>query len=57
MLARLLLWDQKHYVITGLFVMGCVPGGDASNFWTYLLGANVNLSVSMTFISTVASLG
>uniref|UniRef100_A0A0K0D3C5 P3 protein n=1 Tax=Angiostrongylus cantonensis TaxID=6313 RepID=A0A0K0D3C5_ANGCA len=40
----------------GLFVTGCSPGGGASNFWTLLLDGNVNLSVTMTFISTLASL-
>ncbi|VDM67504.1 unnamed protein product [Strongylus vulgaris] len=41
----------------GLFITGCSPGGGASNFWTLLLDGNVNLSVTMTFISTLASLG
>uniref|UniRef100_A0A914XUJ7 Uncharacterized protein n=1 Tax=Panagrolaimus superbus TaxID=310955 RepID=A0A914XUJ7_9BILA len=40
----------------GLFVTGCSPGGGASNFWTLLLEGNVNLSITMTFISTVASI-
>ncbi|CAJ0597106.1 unnamed protein product [Cylicocyclus nassatus] len=40
----------------GLFICGCSPGGGASNFWTLLLDGNVNLSVTMTFISTLASL-
>ncbi|RCN37384.1 sodium bile acid symporter family protein [Ancylostoma caninum] len=40
----------------GLFITGCSPGGGASNFWTLLLDGNVNLSVTMTFISTLASL-
>lgn len=41
----------------GLFTLGCSPGGGASNIWTYLLGGNLNLSITMTFISTVAALG
>ena len=41
----------------GLFITGCSPGGGASNFWTLLLDGNVNLSVTMTFLSTLASLG
>uniref|UniRef100_A0A183FFQ5 Na_Ca_ex domain-containing protein n=1 Tax=Heligmosomoides polygyrus TaxID=6339 RepID=A0A183FFQ5_HELPZ len=41
----------------GLFITGCSPGGGASNFWTLLMDGNVNLSVTMTFISTLASLG
>jgi len=40
----------------GLFVTGCSPGGGASNFWTLLLGGNAHLSVTMTFLSTIASL-
>ncbi|CAD6195475.1 unnamed protein product [Caenorhabditis auriculariae] len=39
----------------GVFVTGCSPGGGASNFWTLLLGGNLNLSVTMTFISTLFS--
>ena len=41
----------------GLFVLGCCPGGTASNFWCILLGGDINLSITMTFISTVAALG
>ncbi|GBM36762.1 Solute carrier family 10 member 6 [Araneus ventricosus] len=41
----------------GLFTFGCSPAGGASNMWTVLLGGNLNLSVTMTFISTVAALG
>ncbi|KAF2361006.1 Bile acid:sodium symporter/arsenical resistance protein Acr3 [Trinorchestia longiramus] len=39
----------------GLFVTGCSPGGGGSNMWTYLLGGSLDLSVTMTFISTVAA--
>lgn len=35
----------------GLFTVGCSPGGGASNMWTYLLGGNLNLSITMTFLS------
>lgn len=41
----------------GLFVTGCAPGGGASNFWTILLDGNANLSVTMTFLSTLLSIG
>uniref|UniRef100_A0A914PWL4 Uncharacterized protein n=1 Tax=Panagrolaimus davidi TaxID=227884 RepID=A0A914PWL4_9BILA len=41
----------------GLFVTGCSPSGGASNFWTLLLEGNVNLSITMTFLSTIASVG
>ncbi|KAJ8302550.1 hypothetical protein KUTeg_018946 [Tegillarca granosa] len=41
----------------GLFATGCSPGGSASNVYTYLLDGNVSLSVTMTFVSTILSLG
>ena len=41
----------------GLFVLGCCPGGTGSNFWCLLLNGDINLSITMTFISTVAALG
>jgi len=41
----------------GLFVLGCSPGGTGSNFWCILLKGDINLSITMTFISTVAALG
>ncbi|CAN7992443.1 unnamed protein product [Ixodes hexagonus] len=50
------LFDEA-YLQLGLFTFGCSPGGGASNMWTVLLGGNLNLSVAMTFISTIASLG
>ena len=33
------------------------PGGGVSNFYAYLLGGDVDLSITMTLISTVAALG
>lgn len=39
----------------GLFLTGCSPGGGGSNIWTYLLGGSLDLSVTMTFISTVGA--
>uniref|UniRef100_A0AC34QCL2 Uncharacterized protein n=1 Tax=Panagrolaimus sp. JU765 TaxID=591449 RepID=A0AC34QCL2_9BILA len=44
-----------HAFALGLFVTGCAPAGGASNFWTLLLDGNVHLSVTMTFISMIAS--
>ena len=41
----------------GLFVLGTCPGGTGSNFWTLLLNGDINLSITMTFVSTVAALG
>ncbi|KAL3185208.1 hypothetical protein MRX96_031082 [Rhipicephalus microplus] len=48
---------EEAYLQLGLFTFGCSPGGGASNMWTVLLGGNLNLSIAMTFISTIASLG
>ncbi|CAF3448050.1 unnamed protein product [Rotaria sp. Silwood1] len=39
----------------GLFIVGCCPGGSASNQWTVLFDGDLNLSAFMTFASTVAS--
>ncbi|KAH9499719.1 hypothetical protein Btru_077657 [Bulinus truncatus] len=44
-------------ITLGFFALGCAPGGSASNAYTYLLGGNVSLSVTMTLISTFAALG
>ncbi|KRY38089.1 Ileal sodium/bile acid cotransporter [Trichinella spiralis] len=41
----------------GLFTAGCSPGGGASNAYTYLLDGNIDLSVTMTFLSTVFAYG
>ena len=41
----------------GYFASGCAPGGGPSNFYTYLFRGDVSLSVTMTLISIVASLG
>ena len=39
----------------GLFVTGCSPGGGASNIWTVMFGGNLDLSITMTAISTFAA--
>ena len=39
----------------GLFVTGCSPGGGASNIWTVMFGGNLDLSLTMTAISTFAA--
>ncbi|VDN14441.1 unnamed protein product [Dibothriocephalus latus] len=41
----------------GLFIIGSAPGGGASNVWTRLLGSDLNLSITMTLISSLAALG
>ncbi|VDK48026.1 unnamed protein product [Anisakis simplex] len=44
-----------HSFALGLFVTGCAPGGGASNYWTLLLNANLPVSITMTFISTLSA--
>ncbi|XP_035712992.1 ileal sodium/bile acid cotransporter [Folsomia candida] len=39
----------------GLFITGCSPGGGASNIWTLTLGGNLDLSITMTTISTLSA--
>ena len=41
----------------GLILVGSSPGGNLSNFWTLLLDGDVNLSVTMTMISSIFSFG
>ncbi|XP_013401061.1 ileal sodium/bile acid cotransporter [Lingula anatina] len=41
----------------GLLTIGCSPGGGASNIWTVLLGGELELSITMTFLSTCLALG
>ena len=38
-------------------MLGACPGGAASNFWTAMFNGDVNLSVTMTLVSSVASFG
>jgi len=39
----------------GLFVTGCSPGGGASNIWTIMFNGNLDLSVTMTTVSTFSA--
>ena len=41
----------------GMFMMGCSPGGGSSNMYSKLLNGDMSLSITMTTISTFASLG
>jgi sodium/bile acid cotransporter 3/5 len=41
----------------GMFMMGCSPGGGSSNMFSKLLNGDMSLSITMTTISTFASLG
>ncbi|XP_059085978.1 hepatic sodium/bile acid cotransporter-like [Tigriopus californicus] len=47
----------QDYERLGLLILGSSPGGANSNFWTAMWGGDVNLSCTMTFISTLASFG
>ncbi len=44
-------------VTTALFLIAISPGGALSNAYTYLAGANTELSVAMTSLSTVLAVG
>lgn len=48
-----LLFPKKPELALGLFYMGVSPGGGGSNVFSLLLGGNVNLSITMTTISTL----
>ena len=37
-------------------MLGCCPGGTGSNFWTLLLKGDINMSITMTFMSTMLAL-
>jgi len=39
----------------GLFFTGTSPGGGASNIWTIMFGGNLDLSVTMTAVSTFST--
>lgn len=41
----------------GLLTIGSCPGGGGSNILAYILDADLELSITMTFISTLAALG
>ena len=49
-----IFYDQPAMRL-GLFVTGASPGGGASNIWTLMFGGNLNLSITMTAISTLAA--
>lgn len=42
-------------LVIGVILVGCCPGGTASNVITYIAGGDVALSVGMTIVSTLAA--
>lgn len=51
------LFPDDHTMQLGMFFTGISPAGGASNIWTAILGGNIDLSVTMTTISTIAAFG
>ena len=49
------LFELPPELAVGLILVGCCPGGTASNIIAYLSQANLALSVLMTMCSTIAS--
>ena len=50
-----LFLELPREILIGMILVGSAPGGTSSNVLTYLAGGRVALSVSMTAISTLAS--
>jgi len=44
-------------IALGIFVAGCCPGGGGSNMYSYLLNGDLDLSITMTALSTIFALG
>lgn len=49
--------SDNIYARYGLILVGCSPGGSFSNFWAAIWGGDLDLSVTVTFCSTIASFG
>ncbi|XP_067126710.1 sodium-dependent organic anion transporter-like [Centruroides vittatus] len=52
-----IIFQFESSVAASLLIISCCPGGTISNIFTYYLDGDVSLSVTMTTISIVASLG
>ncbi|XP_011698719.1 PREDICTED: ileal sodium/bile acid cotransporter-like isoform X2 [Wasmannia auropunctata] len=52
-----LLFPDRPELQIGMFFTGISPSGGASNIWTLLLDGNLNLSITMTTICTIAAFG
>ncbi|XP_038219705.1 sodium/bile acid cotransporter-like isoform X3 [Zerene cesonia] len=50
-----LIFPESPAMRLGMFCVGVSPAGGASNIWTFILGGNLNLSLAMTSICTIAS--
>jgi len=48
-----MLLDLPADLAVGVILVGCCPGGTASNVITYIAGGDVTLSVGMTIVSTL----
>ncbi|XP_030754009.1 ileal sodium/bile acid cotransporter-like isoform X2 [Sitophilus oryzae] len=53
----LLLFPDNPEMRLGMFFTGVSPAGGASNIWTAILEGNIELSILMTTISTIAAFG
>ena len=51
----ILFFDIEHIIALGILLVGCAPGGTASNVICYLAKGNVALSISLTICSTFLS--
>ncbi|GAB0098846.1 sodium/bile acid cotransporter [Sergentomyia squamirostris] len=52
-----LIFPNSHAMQLGMFFTGVSPAGGASNVWTAILNGNINMSVLMTTVSTLAAFG
>ncbi|XP_067126687.1 ileal sodium/bile acid cotransporter-like [Centruroides vittatus] len=52
-----IIFQFESRLAVGLLIISCCPGGTISNMFTYYLDGDVSLSVTMTTISIVVSLG
>ncbi|RZB40634.1 SBF domain containing protein, partial [Asbolus verrucosus] len=52
-----ILFPYNPEMQLGMFFTGVSPAGGASNIWTVVLDGNIDLSITMTTISTLAAFG
>jgi bile acid transporter len=52
-----LAFQVRKEVALGTILIGCSPGGTTSNLFTYWCNGDVALSVTMSFMSTIAAFG